>query len=69
MRDVVVYQNKAAKREPLGFTEIHPITDVDCGFPLERYLRRLSPTAASVLITGFVLGAWALGAFIDGVTL
>jgi hypothetical protein len=43
--------------------------DVDCGFPLERYLRRLSPTAATVLLVSFVLGAWALGAAIDGVPL
>jgi hypothetical protein len=45
--------------------------DVDLShiFPLERLLRRLRPEVATVLITGFVLGAWALGAFIDGVTL
>lgn len=43
--------------------------DVDLShiFPLERLLRRLSPTAASVLLTGFVLGAWALGAVIDSI--
>jgi hypothetical protein len=43
--------------------------DVDLShiFPLERYLRRLSPTAATVLLVSFVLGAWALGAFIDSI--
>lgn len=43
--------------------------DVDLShvFPLERLLRRLSPRAASVLLTGFVLGAWALGAVIDSI--
>jgi len=43
--------------------------DVDLShvFPLERILRRLSPTAASVLLTSFVLSVWALGAVIDSI--
>ena len=43
--------------------------DVDLSqhFPLERLLRRLSPRAASVLLTSFVLSVWALGAVIDSI--
>lgn len=42
--------------------------DVDLShlFPLERYLRRLPPKAATAALVCFVLGVWALGAAIDG---
>jgi hypothetical protein len=47
------------------------MNDVDLShiFPLEPLWRALPPRLATVLLVSFVLGAWALGAFIDGVTL
>jgi hypothetical protein len=45
--------------------------DVDLShiFPLEPLWRALPPKFRTAALVCFVLGAWALGAFIDGVTL